>query len=85
MSAMPYDLIGFVNLATSLGGFALAWNKLTNSMTRIETRLDGVENNMKRIEETLNRDVQKLERIVQIHGEKLARLEARITGAPPHG
>ena len=76
------ELVGYVNLATSLGGFFLAWAKLSNSMTRIETRLDGVESNMKRIEETLNKDVQKLERIVQIHSEKLARIEATISVRP---
>lgn len=76
------ELVGYVNLATSLGGFFLAWAKLSNAMTRIETRLDGVESNMKRIEDTLNKDVQKLERIVQIHSEKLARLEATISARP---
>lgn len=72
------DALALVNLATSLGGFFLAWGKLTNAMARIETRLDGVESNMRRIETALNQDVQKLERIVQIHGEKLARVEATL-------
>lgn len=76
------DALLVVNFVTSLGGFALAWNKLTNAMTRIETRLDGVESNMKRIEDTLNKDVQKLERIVQLHSEKLARLEATVSVRP---
>ena len=82
MTAMQ-ELVGYVNLATSVGGFFLAWSKLTNAMTRIETRLDGVESNMKRIEETLNKDVQKLERIVQLHSEKLARLEATVASVRP--
>jgi len=82
MPAMQ-DALALVNLATSIGGFVLAWSKLTNSMTRIETRLDGVESNMKRIEDTLNKDVQKLERIVQIHGEKLARIEATLNSVRP--
>ena len=77
------DALLVVNFVTSLGGFALAWNKLTNSMARIETRLDGVESNMKRIETALNQDVQKLERIVQIHGEKLARIEATLNSVRP--
>lgn len=72
------DALLVVNFVTSLGGFVLAWNKLTNAMARIETRLDGVESNMRRIETALNQDVQKLERIVQIHGEKLARVEATL-------
>jgi hypothetical protein len=76
------DALLVVNLATSVGGFFLAWSKLTNAMTRIETRLDGVESNMKRIEDTLNKDVQKLERIVQLHSEKLARLEATVSVRP---
>ena len=38
---------------------------------------------MKRIEDTLNKDVQKLERIVQIHSEKLARLEATVATVRP--
>lgn len=79
---MPHDILAFVNLATSIGGFVAAWSKLSNAMARIETRLDGVESNLRRVEDTLNRDVQKLERIVQVHGEKLARLEATLSTRP---
>jgi hypothetical protein len=74
------EVVALFNLLATVLGFFAAWNKLTNAMTRIETRLDGVESNMKRIEETLNKDVQKLERIVQAHGEKIARIEAKLGG-----
>ena len=74
------EVVALFNLAATVLGFFAAWNKLTNAMTRIETRLDGLEKNLEKVEDALNRDVQKLERIVQAHGEKIARIEAKLGG-----
>jgi hypothetical protein len=78
---MPPDFMQGVNLLATVVGFALTAVRVGALLATIETKLDGVAEDVDRVEKALTRDVERLERIVQTHGEKIARLEARFPHA----
>jgi hypothetical protein len=75
------EVLQALNLATTVAGFALTAVRVGALLATIETKLDGVAEDVDRVEKALTRDVERLERIVQSHGEKIARLEARLPHA----
>ena len=67
---MPPDTMQTINLLVTVAGFALMAARVGALLATISTKLDGVAC-----------DVARLEHVVQIHGEKIAAIEART----PHG
>ena len=80
---MPPEVLQWGNLLATLAGLAVMALRVGASLGTIETKLDGVAEDVDRVEKALTRDVERLERIVQSHGEKIARIEARIDRPMP--
>jgi hypothetical protein len=74
---MPPDTMQTINLLVTVAGFALMAARVGALLATISTKLDGVACDVARVA----RDVERLEHVVQIHGEKIAAIEART----PHG
>ena len=71
---MPADIMQTLNLLVTVGGFALTAARVGALLATISTKLDGVACDVARVA----RDVERLEQVVQVHGEKIAAIEARI-------
>ena len=74
---MPPDTMQTINLLVTVAGFALMAARVGALLATISAKLDGVACDVARVA----RDVERLEHVVQIHGEKIAAIEART----PHG
>lgn len=71
---MPADIMQTLNLLVTVAGFALTAARIGGLLATIGTKLDGVACDVARVA----RDVERLEQVVQVHGEKIAAIEARI-------
>lgn len=66
-----------LNLIVTISGFALTAARIGGLLATISAKLDGVSVDVTRVA----RDLERLEQVVQVHGEKIASIEARIV---PH-
>jgi len=71
---MPPDTMQTINLLVTIVGFALTAARVGALLATISAKLDGVACDVARVA----RDVERLEEVVQVHGEKIASIEARI-------
>jgi hypothetical protein len=71
---MPPDAIQTLNLLVTVAGFALTAARVGGLLATIGTKLDGVSCDVARVA----RDVERLQQVVRVHGEKIAAIEARI-------
>lgn len=74
---MPPDTMQTLNLLVTVAGFALMAARVGALLATISAKLDGVSCDVARVA----RDVERLEHVVQIHGEKIASIEARTPHA----
>ena len=74
---MPADTMQTLNLLVTVAGFALTAAHVGGLLATISTKLDGVACDVARVA----RDVERLQQVVQVHGEKIAAIEARIPHA----
>lgn len=74
---MTTDAIQTLNLLATVAGFALTAARVGALLATISTKLDGVACDVARVA----RDVERLQQVVQVHGEKIAAIEARIPHA----
>ena len=66
-----------LNLLVTVVGFALTAARIGGLLATIGTKVDGVACDVARVA----RDVERLQQVVQVHGEKIAAIEARIPHA----
>jgi hypothetical protein len=71
---MSPDAIQTLNLLVTVAGFALTAARVGGLLATISTKLDGVACDVARVA----RDVERLQQVVRVHGEKIAAIEARI-------
>lgn len=71
---MSADIVQTLNLLVTVAGFALMAARIGALLATISAKLDGVACDVARVA----RDVERLQQVVQIHGEKIAVIEARI-------
>ena len=74
---MSADAIQTLNLLVTVAGFALTAARIGGILATIGTKVDGVACDVARVA----RDVERLQQVVQVHGEKIAAIEARIPHA----
>jgi hypothetical protein len=71
---MPADIMQTLNLLVTVAGFALTAARIGGLLAAIGTKVDGVACDVARVA----RDVERLQHVVQVHGEKIAAIEARF-------
>ena len=69
---MPPDIMQTLNLLVTVAGFALTAARVGALLATISAKLDGVACDVVRVA----RDVERLQQVVQVHGEKIAAIEA---------
>ena len=74
---MTPDAMQTLNLLVTIAGFALTAARVGALLATIGAKLDGVSVDVARVA----RDVERLQQVVQVHGEKIAAIEARIPHA----
>ena len=74
---MPADIMQTLNLLVTVAGFAITAARIGGLLATIGTKVDGVACDVARVA----RDVERLQHVVQVHGEKIAAIEARIPHA----
>lgn len=75
---MNADMASWLNLAATAVGFGLTALRIGGVLSSVLHRLDTMEKQMAKVETTLNRDMERVERIVQRHGEEISSIKAML-------